>query len=60
MQNLKHHWHENINPLIKIFIFGFVMAGGIIAAHWAIPAKPIEYRICVQEAGGDYMCEVYK
>jgi hypothetical protein len=32
----------------------------LIAANWLIPKKPTEYRICIQDAGGDYMCEVYK
>lgn len=60
MKNLDHHWKENIQPLINFLIAGFLVACGFGAADWLIPKKPVEYRICVQDAGGDYMCEVYK
>lgn len=59
-EKLKYHWRENIKPLIYFFLAGLLIASGFRAAEWAIPAKPVEYRICVQDAGGDYMCEVYK
>jgi len=58
--NLKHHWDENIKPLICFFLAGFLVAAGFATASWVIPKKPAEYRICVQYAGGDYMCQVYK
>ncbi len=55
-----YQWEENIKPLICFFLAGVVIASGFRLAEWVIPAKPIEYQICVQEAGGDFMCEVYK
>jgi len=60
MKSFKHHWAENIKPLIWFFLAGVFVIAGIRAADWVIPEKPAEYRICIQEAGGDYMCEVYK
>lgn len=60
MKNLEHHWEENIKPLVCFFLTGFVIASGFATAEWLIPKPPTEYRICVQDAGGDYMCEVYK
>lgn len=60
MKSFSHHWEENIKPLINFFIAGVFVASGFRAAEWVIPAKPVEYQICVQDAGGDYMCEVYK
>ena len=58
--NLKHHWHENIKPLLLFTLAGFFVAVGFGIADWVIPKKPVEYQICVQDAGGDYMCEIYK
>lgn len=60
MKNFSFHWNENIKPLICFFLAGFLVACGFAAADWLIPKKPTEYHICVQDAGGDYMCEVYK
>ncbi len=60
MKTFKHHWEENIKPLICFFCAGVMIAAGFIAANWVIPTKPVEYQICIKEAGGDYMCEVYK
>lgn len=59
-RGFKYHWEENVKPIFFFFIVGFFVSCGIIAADWMIPKKPIEYRICIQDAGGDYMCEVYK
>jgi hypothetical protein len=58
--NLKHHWKENIKPAIQFFIAGMFLGAGVITVNWIIPVKPVEYQICIQDAGGDYMCEVYK
>jgi len=60
MKSFKYHWAENIKPLICFFFAGVFVVAGLRVADWAIPARPAEYRICIQEAGGDYMCEVYK
>lgn len=60
MENFSYHWKEKIKPLICFFLAGVLVACGFGAADWLIPKKPVEYRICVQEAGGDYMCETYK
>ena len=51
---------ENIKLWSFYFILGFLMFSGIRASDWLIPDKPAEYRICVKDAGDDYMCEVYK
>ena len=56
----EYQWEENIKPVILFFCAGFVLAAGVICAEWIIPKKPTEYRICIKDAGGDYMCEVYK
>ena len=58
--NWKYQWDENIKPLIFFFLAGCFVAAGFRVAEWVIPAKPVEYRICVQDDGGDYMCEVYR
>ena len=58
--DIKYHWKENIKPLICFFMAGFLVAAGFATADWLIPKKPTEYRICVKDAGDDYMCEVYK
>lgn len=60
MKSLSHHWKENIKPLLCFFIAGFLVACGFAAADWLIPKKPVEYQICVQDAGGDTMCKVFK
>jgi hypothetical protein len=60
MKNFSYHLKENIKPMVCFFIAGFLVACGFGAADWLMPKKPVEYRICVQDAGGDYMCEVYK
>jgi RsiW-degrading membrane proteinase PrsW (M82 family) len=60
MKSFRYHWKENIKPLIIFFLAGALVAAGFATAEWLIPKKPVEYRICVQDAGGDYMCEVYK
>lgn len=39
---------------------GAIIALGFRAVEWYIPAKPVEYRICVKDAKSDYMCEAYK
>lgn len=59
-KKLRYHWTENIKPLISFFLAGVFVAVGFSTVEWIIPKKPVEYRICVQDAGGDYMCEVYK
>ena len=60
MKSFNDQWKENIKPLISFFLAGFLIASGFGVADWVIPKKPLEYRICVQDAGGDYMCEIYK
>ena len=60
MCNLKRHWKESIKPLLSFFLAGVLVAAGFGFADWVIPKKPIEYRICVQDAGGDYVCKIFK
>lgn len=60
MKNFSYHWKENVKPLISFFLAGFLVACGFGVADWLIPKKPVEYRICVQDSVGDYMCQVYK
>lgn len=58
--DLNHHWKETIKPLLSFFLAGFLVACGFAAGEWLMPKKPVEYRICVQDAGSDYVCEVYR
>ena len=60
MEDFEYHWKENIKPLGYFLLAGVFVASGFRLAEWVIPAKPLEYHICVQEAGGDYMCKAYK
>jgi len=60
MKTLIKLWKDAIKPLLFFFIAGVAIMAGFRTTEWLIPAKPVEYRICVQDAAGDYMCEVYK
>lgn len=58
--NLRYQWDENVKPLLCFFLAGFLIASGFGVADWLIPKKPVEYRICIKDTEGDYICEVYK